>query len=321
MARFPNRFSRLLIVSLVVCLVIQFAQQSNAQTLTDDQKASVAFDARLDKLMSSELGRKIVELFLKSDPDLQQEMVPLRAFGAANLPRDLQFMQGGKLDIAFPLDFFLQLHYPNQHLAEAPFDYAGIFSEYEFKDGKQTMKVANATFHFPKEGTLEISTSPFSITRKSQTFSSDLNNAWKRVGNDNAIRMAIDLKGRRAKIRELFEQFMKIADTQRPPLPAMAKATIKGYFEVLEGVDSIVIGMDLETENFVTLTAYASDQEKADRFHEASLALVGLAQQGLKTITPENSDAQSAEFAKLFSGAMKLSQNGTEVQFVIARSS
>lgn len=303
-------------------LTVHFCVGQDAPQLTDNQKAVVAFDFRIDKALA---GAKSIGI---DTTDIEnQEMddffegIPVsslkRVFGAVSLPDDIgQAMQMGPRD-DIPVEFFVRFMFTDSAATE---QIAKNFSE---QTKSVTIELNGETYWKPKsendpqnilahvvdDTTFEFVSKNYALQPNRKLFSPGLTETWKNVP-DESVRIAFDLKGR----ADLIQQGVEMGKQQGGP-------QAEPFLDLIDNANALVISSDLEKDNLLTIVAHGVDDDQAEELRSGLDALLGMAkmfgQMGVGEIAQELPEA--AEPAKAILNSLTATRDGTVVKIEIPK--
>jgi len=277
---------RVAILSLLLTLGAIIAP-CTAQSIPD--KAVLVFDVRMDMLKTSPLGKqmKFEEMLSQAQKRPGQgEADPsklLRLFGAVSAPESMEALQVMRPDKGVPFEFFMRAKYQDSESASVAFqDALGEDNEKIERDGQTYYKADKGgamppgTFlHQVDDTTVEMATEAYAFRGDQNVFTDNLKTAWGKAPNE-AIRMAIDIKGAQSLVAELIEEGKKSA----------SDPTFEAYYDLIDNISNMGVSIDLTGKNLLSLRATALDVAQGEELKGGLDSLLFIAQAGGKQVLP-----------------------------------
>jgi hypothetical protein len=283
---------------LAMAAVALMSLPTSAQSDTSTAKADIVFEMQPAKLVGSELGKKFgwkqmldqqgAAMAAQGDPDFGKVVKVFAGIQSPDNMEDIQKLQMGQGDI----QFFVQVEFADAESAttmlKKPMEDNGGVIE---KNGKKYYKapegqgVPNNTVAYQvDEKTIAMASDGFAYN-SSMAISAGALKSWKAMPEE-AIRLTIDGVQARDFMKSLAEEGKKNAPT---PM-------VNAFFDLLPGMDSISLSIDLSSKNLLTMNAVGADQEKGSDMGDALQGLltlgIGPAKQQLGALKQQ--DAESA---------------------------
>jgi len=278
---------RIAILSLLLTLGAMIAP-CVAQSMPEEQKAVLVFDVRMDMLTSSPLGKqmKFAEMMTgaqeKSGQGGADPAKLRRIFGAVSAPKSMSDFELSDPSKEVPFEFFMRAEYQDSESASVAFKDAIKNAEKVEKNGQTFYKGTDgrdmppgALLHQVQETTLEMGTETYLLHPNRKLFTDNLQTAWNKAP-DEAIRMAMDVKGAQSLIAELIEEGKKTA-----PDP-----TFEAYYDLIDNVSHMGISLDLTGANLLSIRATALDAAQGQELKDGLDSLLFIAQSGGKQALP-----------------------------------
>ncbi len=271
--------SLLMMFAVLISVPTLSTPVSGQSALSEDQKAVVAFDIRMKKMLDGDfqksMGGADAMQLPPGGPDIDPKTLE-RIFGVARLPDNVQTfmeMQGPGME-TLPMDFYISIKFTTKDAAEKMLK--------EIKEGSDVVTIGNNKYFKPKEGedapdnllaaqsadgtTVELGTSTFMTqASKKALFTQGLNSAWASVPDDN-FRVAMDLAGASKLVTEAVEMGKQGGD-----------AMTAGMLDLLTKANNLRFSMDMDKENILTLAATGKDSEGAEEIRGGLDGLLGMA--------------------------------------------
>jgi hypothetical protein len=269
-----------------------------AQSDPSAAKADIVFELRPSKLTGSELGKKFgwkelldqqgAAMASRGEPNMGKVVKVFAGIQSPEKIEDIEKLQRGEGD----LEFFVQVEFSDAEAADEMMkkpmeENSGVVE----KNGKKYYKApagkgvpGNAVAYKLNDKTIAMASDGFAYN-SSMPISALATKSWKAMP-DEAIRLTIDGVQARDFMKSLAEEGKKNAPT---PM-------VNAFFDLLPGMDSISLSIDLSSKNLLTMKAVGADQEKASDMGDALQGLltlgIGPAKQGLAGMKQQ--DAESA---------------------------
>lgn len=303
------------------------ANATNAQTapLAENQKAVVVFDLRLDLLRESELAKTLgledqLAQMAADDDDSPDPNSVLRVFGALSAPENLQTAQGFGMG-EIPIEFFVKVKMVDQAATDK------FMEKVESKSG-ETIERNGKTYYRPPseengkkvpenlflhrvdETTLEFGTEAYVFHPDQNVFTAGLKEAWSKVPDNRAIRIALDIEG----ASQLLAEAVEMGKQGGNPMVA-------GYLDLVDNMKNLRLAIDISSENLLTLQSTAIDSENAEELRGGIDALLGMGKMALGAQIPriKESDAEAGAVLESFVQSLEATSEGDEVSVEIPK--
>jgi len=308
---------RTALLSLAVVSLCLVSSQAVAQQapLVAQEKSVVRFEINMDKIINSELGKKLdLAGKLQEAPGMENEdMDPAtisRVFGSLSLPDNIEAFQGMGPGSELPMQLFSRVEFTEKDTLTALMKKMGEDSEEVSIGGKTFMKPTDGE---APEGllaqkiddkTLEMGTEKY-VTRSDREVGTEgLSKAWSKTP-DHAVRIVVDVDGMEALKEELIDMVAQMSPQ------AIA------YAELLNNVSNLRITIDLDGDELLTICATGKDEEMAEEFADGLDSLLMFGKMGLDPSRAPTEEAASV--MKEIGDAMEAQLDGTEVSIRIPR--
>ena len=276
---------RAVILSLLLALSAIVVAPVDAQSsLKEEQKAVLVFDLRMEMLSSSPLGKqiKLAEMVTEAQKQSGQGGADpskvVRMFGAVSAPKSLAEVENLQPNDEAPFEFFMRSKFQDSESATEAFNDAvekgGDRLEQIEKDGHTFYKSLEDgemppgfMLHQVDETTIEIGTEAYVFHPDRKVFTDNLKAAWGKAPNE-AIRLAVDLKGAEGLVADLVEQGKNNA-----PMPGA-----EAYLELINNISNMGVSLDLSGKNLLSLRATANDSEQVEDLKGGLDSMLFLAQ-------------------------------------------
>jgi len=282
---------RVVILSLLLTLGAVIAP-STAQTVSDKavpDKAVLVFDVRMGMLKTSPLGKqmKFEELLspVQKEPG-QGKADPsklVRLFGAVSAPESMEAVQSMRPDKEIPFEFFMRAKYQDSESARIAFQESlGEGGEKVERNGRTYYKAAKeggmlpgTVLHQVDDTTVEMATEGYAFRGEQNVFTDNLKVAWGKVPNE-AIRLAMDIKGAQSLIADLIEDGKKDA-----PDPIF-----EAYYDLMDNISNMWVSIDLNGKNLLSFRATALDADQGEELKGGLDSLLFIVQSSGKQALP-----------------------------------
>lgn len=311
-------------ISLLACAAIALTSAPVlAQTDTSAAKADIVFEIQPAKMTGSDLAKKFgwKEMLDQQGAAMASRGEPnfgkvVKVFAGVQSPEnieDIQKLQMGQGD----LEFFVQVEFEDAESATSmlkkPMEDNGGVVE---KNGKKYYKApegkggpGNAVAYQVNDKTIAMASEGFAYN-SSMAISDGALKSWKAMPAE-AIRLTIDGVQARDFMKSLAEEGKKNAPT---PM-------VNAFFDLLPGMDSISLSVDLSGKNLMTMNAVGADEEKGSDMGDALQGLltlgVGPAKQQLAALKQQ--DAESAAVLVNLLDGINVNKDGRSVVLNIPR--
>lgn len=311
------------VVALSLCLFLSaVCAPLSAQTapLEEKQKAVVVFDIQMERIVDSELGKKL-ELSKKlagvkamSGGEGPDPSSITRVFGAMSAPENMAAaMTVGQGPL--PMEFFVQMKFSDSSsatdmLAQAKEDNGGTVEH----DGSTFYKVpetpgspVGVMMRQVDDNTVEIGTEAYLFQSDRKPFSANLKSAWSKAPK-GAVRIVMDLAG----AKTLVAEAIAMGEGSAPP-------PMGGFIGLLDNMKDLAITLDFAGGNLLALSATGVDGDEAEELKEGLDSLLGMGEMGIKATLPQirEQDPEGAAVMEQLAGAMKAELNDNVVSVAI----
>ena len=295
--------------------------QAQSEPLTDNQKAVVAIDIRLDMLRDSELAKTLnLEEQIKAMTQQNEGVDPtklLRVFGALSAPESMEEAQGFMMG-QVPIEFFMKFEFSDaatvsEMISKAESEGATSFEKngktyYNPPAGGETPE--GIIMHQVDEKTIQMGTEAYIFYPKQKDlFSDGLKDAWSKVPNES-IRIALDIEGASGFIGEAVELGKQGGD-------AMTGA----YLDLIDNLKDLRLSIDFSGENILTLRATGVGESEAEEVRGGLDSILGIAKMAggaqAKKLKEQSDEAGTAVEAML--NSLEAKADGTEVSVVVPK--
>lgn len=300
----------------VVCLAV-VASPVFAQSASQPAEADIVIDIRMPKILSSKLGTTLgMEEKLKAvQPEKGSSPGDIvRVFGGIASPEDASVLESIK-DGKGKMEFFANFEMVSSDAADKML--AGTK-----KDDWTVVEKNGKSYHQPPEGsgmpagtmmyksgdkTVAWGTPGFAYQDSKKPFTAGLAKAWGAIP-DHAIRVSVDSKSAGGFLKSLAEKG--------------ANPTLAGLMQMMEKTDSMNLSIDFSSENLISLTGAASDQESAKEIKNVMETMVMMGQMAgggmVEQIKQQDEDAAKI-VSKIIKGMNVSADNGNGITFSIPR--
>ncbi len=311
------------------CLCLTFAVLTAASAvaqsppeLTDKQKAVVAFDVRMDRLMAGANDAGIDTSQVGDAPlDMPMEGIKAsdikRVFGVVSLPDNIEQVMMMDQQDDLPMEFLVRIEFNDAAACQTAEDNLKAI------EGTGTVEFAGKTYYSPPEGQgpqnlvgHRVNETTFQFATRNYGFQESLNmrtdgliQAWKQVPDD-AIRLAIDLETR----GELIQQAVEMGKQGMPPMAAP-------FMDLIDNAKSMVISMDMGHDNLLNLVATGVDEDQAEELRSGLDSLLGMAKMAGTAGLAQAGDQmpEVTDVAKQLLDSLKATREGNIVRVAIPK--
>ena len=319
---------RVAILSLLLALGAIVAP-SVAQSLPAEKKAVLVFDIRMDKLNASPLGKQMKFHELLSDAQKKAEEKSgkkggadpsklVRLYGAISAPKSLAELQSMRPDKKTPFEFFMRAKYQDAESAK-------VALQDSLAKDNETIQRNGRTFYPATEGgtmppgtmlqqvddtTLEMATESYAFHVDRKVFSDNLQKAWDK-SPEEAVRVAMDIKGAQSLVAGLIEESKKSA-----PEAAATK-----YLDLIDNISHMGISIDLTGANLLTIQSTAVDSAQGTELKGELDTLLSQAQAKGKQALPMIGQIMPSmkPVAESIIGSLVAKSEGNDVSIVIPK--
>ncbi len=300
-----------------VCLV---APAVHAQTdLTENQKAVIAFDFRVNKILENSLmqNQQAKDAFVDAPMELpggiSLEQVK-RVFGAVSLPDNVAQLAAMQQPGSLPMELFVRIQFADASAADEMIKELEDDSETLTKDGVSYIRPPgnepeNLLAHRFDLTTVEFGTNNYLFREDRKVFSNGLQQAWNKVP-DHAFRMAMDLDGR----RDFIDQAVAMAKQQAPPM-------MGGFIDLINKASDLRISMDLDGDHLLLFSAAGVDESNAEELRKGLDGVMGLAKMSAQQMMPmiAGQDPESAKVVGKLVESLAATRDGLEVHIGVPK--
>jgi len=312
------------IAILALAITICSGSSLPAQTVGGDERSTVMFDIKFDKIKDSksaallgveeQLGKVAADDDSKPDPAKMLRMV-----GAMTVPKSVaeaQTVAQGEM----PIEMYSRMQFVDSESADKMLAKAEAeASEKIDRDGKTFYRSKddgktpqNILMHRVDQTTVEIATEGYAFLPNRDVMSQGLQDAWPKMG-DAAIRVAIDVEGAGDLIAEAVE--MGKAQAKGTDQEAM----VVGYLGLIDNMKNLRLAIDFSDENLLTIQATGVDEKQAKELQSGLDAILGMGKMlgGLQLAGLQQQDPEAGAVASQVLNALTANREGNEVSIAI----
>ena len=313
-------------LSLILCgltIVMAMPTQGWTQSSSTDSEAVIRFDFNLKRLRANPLvGGPMVEQMLQpmGDPsalgNVDLKTID-RIYGGAEAPANLQEAMSldpqGPNNPELPLNFFVRIVFSDKAAAEAMMDQLKQDSDSIESNGKTYYKPkrgapANLRGYMANDNTVEIGTVDYVTRSDRDVFTDGLLTNWNNLSKTDAVRISFDVVG----MQELFDEGMAMARQQAPP-------EMMGVIEMGSNLAGLSFGMDMDSDNMLTMAFLGKDSEGAENIKDGLNGLLALAKMSAQQSMAMIQDEDQKAAAKQIMAALKANSKGNAVMVQIPK--
>lgn len=315
---------RLTIIAMAIAVAQLMAiQPAVAQTSpSENQKATVLFDLRIDKMRQGELAQSLdvddqdLEALSQASGGGMDITKVNRIFGVVSLPNSVQELMAAQDPTAdLPLDFFVQIQFADSESAQQAFQAAEADSEQEVIDGKTFIRPpgspGNLVAQMFDETTMEVGTKNYILqgSRGRELFSAGLSSGWGKIP-DHGLRIVIDLDGE----RDLINDAVEMAKVQSGGDPTMA-----AYLGLLGNAKDFRLSFDPDNATMLELGMTGVDESKAAELQSGLASLLGIAKMSGPMAAQQIPDPKAGAMVTEILNSLDAKQDGVDVRVSIPR--
>ncbi|MGI9516486.1 MAG: hypothetical protein ACR2NP_05550 [Pirellulaceae bacterium] len=310
----------LAISGLIVLLIASPAETAGQQEKVSGARAVVAIEIDVKKLIEHDILKSqqvndLLELWEENTPLAARIRNIERIRGVFCFPDSVTDVMSPPIGQPLPMNMLVRIEFDNGAAADDM--YAAISASpaaEEIVVGEHTYirpldEMTNLRMHQFDLSTIEIATEPFLNTDPFELFSPGLATAWSQTPAE-AIRLAVDLEGR----RDFVEELVDLAKSNSPP-------AFGGALELVNRMQDLRLSADLEADYLLTICATALDEDQAEELRSGLDGLLGMAkfaaQQNLSAL--ESRSPEDAKVAREILDALTATRDELHVYIRISR--
>ena len=279
--------AKLFCIALAMCLGLSAFSEIYAQSIPEDQKATVVFDLRIKRMRDGELMSGPAFAGMMDDPAALGGMAPSdvdRVFGAVALPDNAAafavFQQQEAPEI-MPMSFFVRIQMASPAAADSM--WREMSSSPDFVETEvngltcisNSNELTNVLIHRMSDATIEIGTRDYITAGTGKdVFSAGLLNAWSKVPN-HGLRLAVDLQSEAALVSELVGMAK-----QDPELDI----TTSAFLDLIDNAENMRFSFDPDDATLLELSATGVDSAQAEELRSGLDGILGGAKFGGKNL-------------------------------------
>lgn len=311
---------------LTLCLLMLLTSIpaiSPAQTGSADGEAVIMFDFNLDRMRQNELVKNagVADMLQNSDAALP-EIFPTdpekvsRIYGGMTAPASMQDAQSvmtpNNTD-KLPVNFFVRVVFTDKEAATAMLDSMKESGNTIEENGKTYVTPPandpqNLRAHLVDDKTFELGTTEYVTRSDRNVFTKALLANWKELSDTDAIRISFDIAG----MQGLFDEGLDLARDSAPP-------EMFGVIEMGTNLAGISLGIDMDSENMLTVIANGKDSDATESLKDGLNGLMAVAKMqapGMMAMIP---DDQQKKAAQQVVDALKAKSKGNSVMIKIPK--
>lgn len=287
------------------------------EALKPDERSTLAFDIRVDKLLAS-----AKELGLAEMTDMEPDFLPpfmrdvkitdiQRIYGQFNFKQDMAMFMMGPDQV--PFEMFVRVRFTSPDVADKVFQ--------NLKRTGSTTEINGVTYLIEDDDNdnmmvfqsdmseLEMASKKYMLQKDRKLMSPKLQSIWKNIPN-TAIRLAVDLDGNQKILSQLVEMGKQNSDP-----------TAGAFFDLVDNMDGAIFAADLNSADLVMLELFGKSDSEATELKEGLDGLISLGKMAagpmLNSVAKEQ--AEVGRVGKSTLAGLAATQNGNKVRVAIKR--
>ena len=293
----------------IMSLIVSTTTISHAQQLADSDRAVLAFDVAVSRLLTSDMMKKA-----QFDPATMAGNSPInpadlvRVFGAVSAPKSMADLQQPNPE-KLPVSMFVRVKFKSPELATKAYTEMSNTGGKVTKGGKEYMTPPEGgpqdmLGHMYAPDTIELGSENYIVGGIKNPFTANLLEAWKKAPEQTSVKIVLDLNGARNLINE--------AKQNAPPESMMVTS-------LLDNSSAIRLALDFSSDKLLWLTMTGADAAKTGTLKAQMDGLMtmasGFGQQALGQIPMPNLKKSAGQLLR----ALKTTQDGNDVNIVLPK--